>query len=217
MELQILCEWLVFQSLPVHIFRMGCEADAPPVNFQSSALRWRLGHPPAAAACTATLECIEVFQNAEVRKWQLLVIHINQLSTMAAAQRPASSKKSCGDSKTEGSQSWSLTEKQAQSAHVILLLQTSGSTDVPAVSLTVNTRQKQTPLKCYSLLGHSLGLQGDEGHPQGALWHQLGLLPHLLQQVLFFSTVVRYSINLKTHTQMKCFTSKRLYLNIGVK
>ena len=60
---------LVFRSSPVHIFGMGSEADAPPVHFKASTLTRRLGHPPAAAAaCAAALECVEVFQNAEVRK-----------------------------------------------------------------------------------------------------------------------------------------------------
>lgn len=77
----ILSERFVFQTLPIHIFGMGCKADRPLVHFQIFTFRWRLELPPTTAAGRATtLECIEVFQNAEMSKWQLLVIHINRVS-----------------------------------------------------------------------------------------------------------------------------------------
>lgn len=93
----ILCVEFLFQTLPIHIFRMGCKADNPLVHFQSFTVGWRLGQPPTAVLFATTLECVKVFQNAEVSKWQLLLIHIHQLSTITAGQRLASNKKSCVD------------------------------------------------------------------------------------------------------------------------
>lgn len=82
-----------------------------------------------------------------------------------------------------------------------------GSCDYGAVELDVSSDELMSQvfhhmLCSYSLLSHSLSLQCDKGNPQVALWCQLCLPPKLQQQVIFFSFVVLYCINLtkQTHT-----------------
>lgn len=83
------------QALPIHIFGMGCEADAPLVDPQRVTFAGRLGQPPAAAVGAAALQSVEVFQNAAVNKLVRSVTHLTQ----TLCKQRAASKKSQGDNK----------------------------------------------------------------------------------------------------------------------
>lgn len=95
----VLYKELASQILPIHIFGMRCKVDLPFVHLQSVTIGWRLCLLPITATSATTLKCIEVFENAVKCKWQLLVIHTDQLLMLTVPQRRASIKMSYGDNK----------------------------------------------------------------------------------------------------------------------